>query len=388
MDPAALLERFQGDPYDLGLRRLTRRLSVDRVVLRCFRRAAEDGEPTHLATYGWALGVAPDEVDAAGPLTAAHAYQEAAQGAPDDPAINYAYGLSHAGGFGRRRGLPLDARRGFATAARLDADNAVPHLALAAARLSTGDRQAGAGVLAQALAATRYTPYGSPVAEAVDQAAPWLGASLSELWPERQADATRYLLEHLYADARSARQRNQEPAEPLGRMAAIGRLQIASGPDRPSVLLGGVSAVMMALRGRERVLGEVTAAAARHELTPVVLELLAAQRRLAHDFERATGLTIAVAGGGTLVGLLTAAYGWLRSRRRWPPPWPSALPGRTVAWLGLALAGASVAGVTLPNSAAAARRRAVEARLLRREQMLVRETRTKLLQLLDQSGLA
>lgn len=392
MDVNQVLERFEGEPFDAALRRLTRRLVVDEKTLRLLRRAAEVGDARQVAAYGWAVGVAPAEVRGANPARSGEAYKEAALMDPDDPAIAFAYGLANTGSFSRRRGLPLSARRGFAAAARLDSANALPHLALAAARFASGDDGGAEHAIGDALSATVYRTYPSPLADELLAAAPWMGQSLAVLWPDRTAAAVRFALTSLTRQADSARRRRAEPSLPLVHLLRLARLMIDTGPARPIEFLQAAGAASLGLTARVDLLGDQAAAQARDEVARRVDQLLHDRRALAARFERKARGQLDLSALGVVAGVGVAIYGLIRAGRpRWPVPIPApvAVPlalivrGRHIALAGAALAVGAVATSLVPNPLADARRRAVERALVRAESDLVRGASRDLLAVLD-----
>ncbi len=377
------LERRAGDPATAALRRFRRTLLIDEPQLRLWRRAAKQGGARELATYAWALGAAPAEVAQAGPLVAARAYAEATALQADDPALQYGAGLASAGGFSRRRSLSLDSRRGFAAAARLDPDNLLPHLGVAAAKLSAGDHAAAVHALEAAAGASRFELYPSPVAELLAAHAPWLGARLAVLWPDRVADQLRYLIDSAARVIRQAGRQAAEPGPYPPALERVARRMIELAPARPGEVLLAGSALMRVLQVKEGLTahhgsagvpatdaceplssGLPPEALGREAVGEVLAGYLAERRVLGRRFEQAVLFELTVAYGGGLAGGLTALVGLARSRRTWPPPWPLVVPGRTIVWLGAAMTVGSVLSVTVSNPAADAYRQAIETRLV------------------------
>lgn len=371
-----------GDPATAALRRFRRTLLIDEPLLRLWRRAAKQGGARELATYAWALGAAPAEVAQAGPLVAARAYAEATALQADDPALQYGAGLASAGGFSRRRSLSLDSRRGFAAAARLDPDNLLPHLGVAAAKLSAGDHAAAVHALEAAAAAARFELYPSPVAELLAAHAPWLGARLAVLWPDRVADQLRYLIDGAARVSRQAGRKAADPGPYPPALERVARRMIELSPARPGEVLLAGSALMRVLQVKEGLTAvDAPAVPATDACVPMAAGLppevlgreavgevlagyLVERRALGRRFEQAVLFELTVAYGGGLAGGLTALVGLVRSRRAWPPPWPLVVPGRTIAWLGAAMTVGSVLSVTVSNPAADAYRQAIETRLV------------------------
>lgn len=355
------IDWFAGEPYDTAVRRIVRRVTVDATALRLLKRAHERGAPGASATYAWALGWALGAGQTVDPLLAADVYQAAVDQSPDDPALWFGSALAHSGAFGGRRSMPLGARRGFANAARLDADNALAHLALAAARQTVADADGAERCTLAALAAPVYRPYASPLADELLAEAPWLGQPLATLDPDRVAGLQRYAAGGMLARAR----RLPQPVERGRALLGLG-VTLADGPRQTRVVLNGVSLMRGAL-ALLRELGVAGAELAQAELKAVADTLVVQRRELDERFEREAGKVLGAAGAGAGGGLLGTLIGLARSRRRWPVPIPLALPGKTIAGLGLGLMFASVSTALAENPLTAARRRAVERELVAAE---------------------
>jgi len=365
--------------YDQALRRLRVCLQLDSATLRMLRQAAEEGAATELSSYGWALGVAPEELTKAGPMVAAQAYEQALRHANDDAAVAFGAGLANVGAFSRRRSLSPAARRGFTQAARLDPDNLLPHLAVAAVRQSTNDAAAAHHALDLAMAASRFAFYDSPVAGSLAGEAPWLAQSWIVLWPERTRTAVQFVVANEARIARHLQRRSQDVLPPLARLDRLARKMLELAPPRSPELLLAAGTALSVLTLRGQLLSEADATAAAQEFGDACLALLERKRALASGFEAAVRREIGLAGAGVAGGLVGAVVGLVRSGRRWPPPWPPlALPGRTIAWAGVAATALAAGSVTVTNPAAASYRRAVERRLLARETRLLEETAGRL----------
>ncbi|MBI2300540.1 MAG: hypothetical protein HYU66_16645 [Armatimonadetes bacterium] len=367
-----LPELLGRDPFETARGRLLRTLSVDAAVLRGLRRGAREDDSLRVATYAWALGVAPEGL--AQSEVSADQYALAAGLSPDDPHIQFGCGLAHAGGFGRRA-MPLAARRGFAAAAKLDPGNLVGHLALTAARFSTGDLASGLRCVDGAAGADRFRPFRSPLGDQILDAAPWLGYSLALLWPQRTGTAVRYALTSLVAAA-TARRRRDEAPEILARLDSLAGRMLRGCEARADDFLQACGGLQVALAAREATASG--AAEQRHAVSEVVREFLEARRKLAKVFEGEARKVLGGAGGTVAAGLVAVLVGLAKSRRRWPPPIPLAVPGRLIAWAGVGLAALGAAAVATPNPVALARRKRVEERLLAAEAELVEAARAKL----------
>lgn len=372
-----MLDRLRPDPYASALRRLKRTLIVDARVVSALRRAARRDDARCKAAYGWALGLLPEDVESR--QSAGEVYGEAAALDAGNAAFQYGLGLAHVAVFGRRRAVPLAARRGFAAAAKLDPDNSVAHIAVAAARLSTGDLSAALTALDAALAATRFEPYLSPPGPELQAAAPWLGQSLWLLWPDRQWAALRFVASALAQRAARGDPHTDERALYADRLQRLASFVLVQVPARPRELLVACGLATMALRVRCQVFGDGLAAEQSAAVGDAVSHFLDGRRRIAAEFERAAAELLAAGGGGTAVGLLTACLGWLRARRGLAA-WPAR--GQWALWVGLATAAGSALAVTTPNPPAAARRRAIEHTLVEAEAKLVSETRDRVRELL------
>ena len=370
-------DRLLGPPGQRAAVRLARTLQLDAPTLKLLRRAARDGGAHEMATYAWALGAAPDESQRAD--LAADWYDAAADAAPGDAAYQYGRGLAFAGGFGRRRSLPLDARRGFSSAADADPDNLAPRLGLVAARFSTGDRETGWTTLDHGLELPSCRYYRSPLAAAMERQHPWLAAPLVLLWPGRTAALLRYVAASLALDAAAA-----EPGAQAAACARVERLaqRMMAGQTSPWPWLQALSVMMLSLTLRQRILAEPQAEPLREQAAAVVTEFLEQRRALARRYEREGRRLLQLSGGGAAAGLVGALVGLGRSRKRWPPPFPVVWSGRQLLWVGLGVAAGSAALGCLPNPVAAARQRAVEQRLVRDEAGLVTAMRVRLESLL------
>lgn len=359
--------------YRKALARLRVTLQIDTVTLKLLRQAAEAGLATELATYGWALRVVPDELTKAGPMVAAEAYDQALRQDDHDPAVAFGAGLANIGTFSRRRSVSPAARRGFTQAARLDADNLLPHLAMAAVRQSAGDDAAAHQALDRAATAARFSLYPSPVAGLLTAESPWLAQSWSILWADRTAAAVHFVVRHEARIAESLQRRSSDARPPLARLERLARRMVELTPDRAAELLLATSTVLRVLTVRAQVRQDAAARLAVDEVGELVAQLLAQRRELGHGFDAAVKAEMAAAGVGVASGLAGVVVGLARSGRRWPPPWPPALalPGRTIALASLVATGLSAGSVAVTNPVAATYRRVVERRLLARETQLV-----------------
>ncbi len=372
------LEGLYRDPFAAATRRLTLTLTLDRPVLRLLHRAAEQSDALVLATYGWAL-LAAEGVRGPGPQAAVAALDEAVDLDRDHAAWQFASALANAGGFGRRRNLPVAARRAFTAAARLDPGNLLPRLGVVAAKLSAGDRAAAVAELSAAAEATAFVLYRSPLGDELDAAAPWLGQDLALLWPGRVVELLRFVADSLLRSAGRAAERGRDGVAQVAPLTALGRRLVALGPDRPAELTLAAGVFARALAAQGELAGD--AAAQRHAAAvwAALEQLRAARREVARGFERAVRQQVAAAGLGAAGGVGTVAYGLLRSLRRWPPPFPAALAGRHIAWLGVGATAASLAAIGCPNPALRAWRRRVEWRLVEAEAGLCRAARQTML---------
>ena len=355
-----VLDFFSGDPFDTAVARITRRLDVDQAALKLLRRAASRGGARATSAYAWALGARTGSEALNSPVALADIAADAAALAPDDPAVQAALGLAHAGAFGGRRATPLTARRAFNQAARLDADNAVPHLLSAAARYGTNDEPGAAKAVTAALAATHWTPYRSPLSDELLAEAPWLSWPLAQLWPERADGALRFAADSLLASRRRLD------------LLRLAHLAVTTGPKRSSNLLHGLGLTGRALSAMAQGDDDPLASRAQPQIAALAARLVEEQRALARRFEEAAGGLVKAAGGGAGAGVVASVVGLLRSRRRWPPPIPFALgvPGRTIGWAGALLTAGSAGLALVDNAAARARRRAVETDLLAAEEAM------------------
>lgn len=366
------LDWFVGEPLPAAVTRITRRLTVDGAALRLLRRAADRGGAEPTRAYAWALGEALAAGVNVNPLAVADAADEAVEWSPEAPVVLFGAGLAHAGAFGGRRSLPLSARRGFANAARHDPDNLLPHLALAAARDSTGDLAAADRSLADALAAPRCTPYESPLAGPLRVEAPWLSEPLATLWPGRVTGLVRFVVGRALTRA----ERDGDLAR-CRALVALG-LRFVTGAAQPRWLTLGAGVASQALGCWARLVGGEPVEPLRAGLRAALDTFLSAQREVAREFEREAEHTLRLAGAGSGAGAALTVLGWLKSRRRWPVPIPLAtslaIPGRVIAAGGLVLSVGSALVALADNPAARARRQVAERHALAAEQALVART--------------
>jgi len=357
--------------YDKAMARLRFRLQIDADTLRMLRQAAEEGLATELATYGWALGIVPGDLTKAGPMVSAEAYDQAFRQDDGDPAIAFGAGLANVGTFSHRRSVSPAARRGFTQAAKLDPDNLLPHLAVAAVRQSAGDDAAAHRALEQAIAAPRLALYPSPVAAMLSREAPWLAQSWTILWADRTAEAVHFGLRSEGRIARILKRRGNDPAPPLARLERLARRMVELAPARSAELLLASGCLLRVMALRDQLLDDAAARVAADDVNRIVTDFLASKRALGSGFDSAVKAEMAAAGGGVAAGLSGMVIGLIRSGRRWPPPWPTiALPGRTIAALSFAGACVAAGSVTITNPVAATYRRIVERRLLAAETRL------------------
>ena len=361
--------------YAKAVARLRVTLRIDQTTLKLLRQAAEEGGAAELSAFGWALGVVPDDLVQGGPVVAAEAYDLAAQHNPADPAIAFGAGLANVGAFSRRRGLSSASRRGFTQAAKLEPDNLLPHLTVAAVRQSTSDPAAAHQALDRAARAERFGLYDSPLAAMLSRESPWLAQSWSVLWPDRTATAVYFVIENEARIARQLQRKSEDPRPPIARMEALARRMVELAPARAPETMLATGTTIRVLAARARALNDDAALSASHELAEQSAELLRRRRELGHKFEAAILREMGLAATGTAAGVAGTVIGLIRSRRRWPPPWPPLmLPGRTIA-LASVVAGVVAAGsVLVTNPTAANYRRVVERRLLAEETRLLTAT--------------
>lgn len=371
LDP--LRDFFSGEPLEAATRRICARLEVDRPALRLLRRAASRNDARAALAYAWAAGAHTGSETLGNPTATTDLAAQAADLAPESASAQVCLGLAHAGSFGGRRATPLTARRAFGAAARLEPDNVVPHLLLAAARFGTNDQAGAERAITAALEATTCQPFLSPLAIPLGEAAPWLAWPLQQLWPERAEAALRYAADGLL--------RSQRTGDTL-RLAA---LQATRGPQRGAHLLACLGWATRALRAALAA-NQPGAADALNRVVALTTRVVEEQRGLALRFEDAATGLVREAAAATIGGTTFGLVGLVRGRRRWPPPIIAALPGRTMAWLGLGTAAVAAVVSLVENGPARARRRVIERRLLAAETTMCTAASGELVAILGDYG--